>query len=159
MHRAAAWEADMNEQTVALTRSFDASRERVFECWTRAEHLQHWFGPTGFTIHSCEAEARPGGVFRLCMRAPDGTEYWVRGEYREVAPPERLVISCAAHDAKGVERLHEIITVKFAHSGGKTTVNVHAVARGRGDAATAMLKGMDKGWAQTVERLGEHLRR
>lgn len=61
----------MNQHTVALT--------RVFECWTRAEHLQHWFGPKGFTIHSCEADPRPGGVFKLCMRAPDGKDYWVRG--------------------------------------------------------------------------------
>ena len=79
----------MREKTVDLTRVFQAPRERVFECWTRAEHLQHWFGPKGFTIHSCETDARPGGVFKLCMRAPDGKDYWVRGEFREVAAPSR----------------------------------------------------------------------
>ena len=101
----------MNEHTVALTRVFDAPRSRVFECWTRAEHLQHWFGPKGFTIHSCETDPRAGGIFKLCLRAPDGRDYWVRGEYREVAAPSHLVISCAADDDKGVERLHEIIDV------------------------------------------------
>ena len=149
----------MNEHTVALTRVFEAPRERVFACWTRAEHLQHWFGPKGFTIHSCESDARPGGVFKLCMRAPDGKDYWVRGEYREVAAPGHLVISCALDDEKGVERLHEVIDVTFTESRGRTTVAVNAVARGPSDEATAMLKGMDKGWAQTVERLGSHLRR
>jgi hypothetical protein len=33
------------------------------------------------------------------------------------------------------------------------------VARGPSDEAAAMLKGMDKGWAQTVDRLGAHLKR
>jgi uncharacterized protein YndB with AHSA1/START domain len=149
----------LNEQAVALTRVFDAPRSRVFECWTRAEHLQHWFGPKGFAIHSCEADPRPGGIFKLCMRSPDGKDYWVRGEYREVNAPSRLVIRCAADDHAGVERLHETIEVSFTESHGRTTVVVNAVARGAGDEAAAMLKGMDKGWAQTVDRLGAHLRR
>jgi uncharacterized protein YndB with AHSA1/START domain len=149
----------MNERTVALTRVFDAPRSRVFECWTRAEHLVHWFGPKGFTLHSCEADPRPGGIFKLCMRSADGKDYWVRGEYREVAAPARLVIACAADDDKGVERLHEVIDVTFTESRGKTTVAVNAVARGPSDEAAAMLKGMDKGWAQTVERLDTLLRK
>jgi uncharacterized protein YndB with AHSA1/START domain len=148
----------MNERTVNLTRVFDAPRSRVFECWTRAEHLSRWFAPKGFTIHSCQADARPGGVLKLCMRAPDGDEYWVRGEYREVDAPSRLVIHCAADDPKGVERLHEVIDVTFTESQGRTTVALKAVASGPSDEAAAMLKGMDKGWAQTVDRLGQHLR-
>ena len=151
--------AVMSRHVVALTRVFDAPRSRVFDCWTRAEYLQHWFGPKGFTIHSCEADPRAGGVFKLCMRSPDGKDYWVRGEYREVRAPERLVISSALDDEKGVERLLELIDVTFTESGGKTTVAVHAVASGSSDEAAAMLKGMDKGWAQTIDRLGGHLRR
>ena len=149
----------MNQHTVALTRVFDAPRSRVFECWTRAEHLQHWFGPKGFTIHSCETDPRPGGVLKFCMRAPDGEAYWVRGTYREVTTPSHLVIDCAVDDDKGVERLQEVIDVTFTESDGRTTVAVNAVARGPSDEAAAMLKGMDKGWAQTVDRLGIHLRK
>ena len=147
----------MNQHTVALTRVFDAPRERVFACWTRAEHLSHWFGPKGFTIHSCETDPRPGGIFKFCMRAPDGTDYWVRGRYREVTAPSHLVIDCTADDEKGVERLQEVIDVTFTESRGQTTVAVNAVASGPSDEAAAMLKGMDKGWAQTVDRLGQHL--
>jgi uncharacterized protein YndB with AHSA1/START domain len=149
----------VNQKTVALTRVFEAPRDRVFACWTRAEHLRHWFGPNGFTIHSCETDARPGGVFKLCMRAPDGKEYWVRGEYREVDAPSRLIISCTADDDKGAERLQETIEVTFTESRGRTTVAVNATARGPSEEAAGMIKGMDKGWAQTVERLGQHLRK
>ena len=149
----------MNQHTVALTRVFEAPRELVFECWTRAEHLVHWFGPKGFTIHSCEADPRPGGVLKFCMRAPDGDEYWVRGLFTEIDFPEHLIITCAADDHKGIERLHEVIDVTFTESQGRTTVRINAVARGPSDEAAAMLKGMDKGWAQTVDRLGAHLRK
>jgi uncharacterized protein YndB with AHSA1/START domain len=149
----------MNQHTVALTRVFEAPRERVFACWTHAEHLQHWFGPKGFTIHSCETDPRPGGALKLCMRAPDGEEHWVRGRFRQMDFPSRLIIDCTLHDDKGVEQLQEVIQVSFTESAGRTTVALNAIASGPSDEAAAILKGMDKGWAQTVDRLGAHLRR
>ena len=149
----------MHERTVALTRIYDAPRSRVFECWTRAEHLQHWFGPKGFTIHSCQADARPGGILKFCMRAPDGDEYWVRGEYREVVAPERLLIHCVADDEQGVAQLQETIRVTLVESQGKTTLTVNATSSGTSDKAAWMLGGMEQGWAETVARLGDILRR
>jgi len=151
----AASSAQRREHTVRATRLYDAPRERVFAAWTRAEHLAHWFGPRGFTIHSCEADARPGGVFRLCMRSPEGVDYWVRGTYREVLAPERLVVHCSADDAHGVERLEEVITVQFADEGGRTRLTLHATAAGTGPEAAAMLRGMERGWSETLERLRE----
>jgi uncharacterized protein YndB with AHSA1/START domain len=145
------------EKKVVVSRFFDAPRSRVFEAWTRAEHLPHWFGPAGFTVHSCEADARAGGVFRLCLRSPDGRDFWVRGEYREVAAPERLVIACAADDEKGIERLRETIQVTFAEEDGRTKLTVNVVASGATHRAAALMEGMDKMWADTVHRLNGHL--
>lgn len=148
----------MSERTVDITRVFDAPRERVFAAWTKAEHLARWFGPKGFTIHSCEADPRPGGVFRFVMRSPDGKDYGVRGSYREVVAPERLVIDCTADDDKGIARLEEVINVTFTERAGKTTLTVRATASGPSAEAARMLEGMPKGWAQTVDRLGAHLK-
>lgn len=145
------------ERSVAITRLFDAPRERVFAAWTRPEHLAHWFGPKGFTVPSCEADPRPGGVFRLCMRSPEGKDYWVRGQYREIAPPERLVIACTADDDQGITRLEELIDVTFTQRGGKTELKLLATASGPGAEAAAMIEGMPKGWAQTITRLDAHL--
>jgi uncharacterized protein YndB with AHSA1/START domain len=142
------------EYAVNAQRRYDAPRERVFECWTRAEHLAHWFGPAGFSIHSCEADARPGGLFRLCLRSPEGRDYWVRGSYLEVSAPERLVIRCFADDAHGVQRLDEIISVQLAEEGGGTRLTLRASAAGAGPEADAMLEGMEQGWRETLDRLG-----
>jgi len=144
---------ESTQETVVMTRVFDAPRGRVFEAWTRADHLEKWFGPKGFAITDCECDARPGGVFRMCMRSPRGEAYWVRGEYREVVPPERLVIACTLDDEQGVARLEEIIDVAFEQSGSRTRLLLNSTARGVGAVAARMLSGMQKGWAQTVDRL------
>jgi uncharacterized protein YndB with AHSA1/START domain len=148
----------MKETVVRLTRSFAVPREAVFAAWTEARHLSHWFGPRGFSIHSCETDPRPGGSFRLCMRSPGGQDYWVRGVFRELQPPERLVIACTAEDEKGVPRLEEVIDVTFAEQGGRTELRLQATARGASPEAQRMLEGMHTGWAQTVARLDAHLK-
>lgn len=141
------------EETVVITRIFDAPRSRVFEAWTRADHLAAWFGPKGFRITDCESDPRPGGLLRLCMRSPRGEAYWVRGVYREVVAPERLVIACTLDDQHGVARLEELIDVAFEQSGSRTRLLLNSTARGSGSEAAVMLAGMHKGWAQTVDRL------
>ena len=146
------------ERTVTLTRVFDAPRERLFAAWTRAEHLQHWFAPRGFTIPSCEADPRPGGLLRLCMRSPDGKDFWVRGVFRELVAPERVLIYCVADDEDGNLSLEETIDVTLAeHGSSGTRLSLRATASGSTPRARSMLEGMEPGWHQTVDRLGSHL--
>jgi len=94
-----------NPDTIVMTRIIDAPRSRVFEAWTRAEHLGKWYAPKGFTISDCAADPRPGGVFRMRWRAPWGGTFGIRGEYREVLPPVRLVIACTLEELP--ERVRE----------------------------------------------------
>jgi len=137
-----------------MTRIFDAPRSRVFEAWTRAEHLRKWYAPKGFAISDCEADARPGGVFRMRWRAPWGGTFGIRGEYREVVPPARVVIACRLEDEQHASGLDEIINVDLESSGSRTRLVLASTARGSGLNAARMLAGLQKGWTQTVDRLG-----
>ena len=148
-----------SERIVTLTRRFRAPRERVFAAWTRAEHLAHWFGPRGFTVPSCEADARAGGALRVCMRSPQGDEFWVRGVFREFVPPERVLIWCVADDEAGDLALEETIDARFAEDADGTLLSLRASASGSSERARAMLEGMEPGWHQTIDRLGSHVDR
>lgn len=53
----------------------------------------NWFAPTGFTVPGVESDPSEGGIYRLAMRSPDGQDFWSQGTYREVLPPERLVLT------------------------------------------------------------------
>jgi uncharacterized protein YndB with AHSA1/START domain len=77
-----------------ITRVFEAPRALVFACMTEADHLTHFWGPTGVSAprDRITADARPGGVFETVMvNETDGSEYPTRAVYDEVRPPELLV--------------------------------------------------------------------
>ena len=79
---------------LTYVRIWDAPRELVFECMTTAEHLTHFWGPTGVStpVDNITIDLRPGGVFETTMvNDADGTEFTSRGVYVEIVPPANLV--------------------------------------------------------------------
>ena len=50
-------------------------------------------GPKSFTNPVCEMDVRPGGPWRIVMRSAEGVDYPLKGIYREVVAPERLVMT------------------------------------------------------------------
>ena len=81
------------DREIVITRVFNAPRQLVFDVWTKPELFVRWFGGRGWTVPVCEMDVRPGGTYRYVMRRDDGSaqEMTMRGEYREVVPPQRLV--------------------------------------------------------------------
>jgi uncharacterized protein YndB with AHSA1/START domain len=76
-----------------LERTIDVPPSKVFACWTRNEHLLHWFVPKPWSLASADVEARPGGKFNFVMRSPEGQEMPQQGCMLEVVPVRRLVWS------------------------------------------------------------------
>jgi uncharacterized protein YndB with AHSA1/START domain len=80
------------DRELIMTRSFDAPRDLVFQAFTRPELLKRWFGVFGgWSLEVCDIDLRVGGSYRYLWRGPDGITMGMRGEYREVVPPERIV--------------------------------------------------------------------
>src|SRR5262245_32818945 len=149
--------AERNEpaaQPLIITRDYNAPRALVFQMWTDSTHLARWWGPHGFTNPVCTVDVRPGGAIRIDMRAPDGTVFPMKGVFREVVAPERLVfISTAFEDEKGAPQLEALNTVTFADHGGKTRLTLHVVVVRATPEVAAALAGMEAGWTQSLERL------
>jgi uncharacterized protein YndB with AHSA1/START domain len=140
---------------VELTRVFDAPREDVFRAWTDAKVLKEWFGPRNFTNSVCEVDAQVGGALKIVMRGPDGTEYPMRGVFRVVVAPERLVFSNVPVDAQDRAMMLGVTTVIFEEVRGGTKLTMRTVAIGVHPMAARMLEGMEAGWGQTLDKLVE----
>jgi uncharacterized protein YndB with AHSA1/START domain len=158
---------DFADREFFITRTFDAPRAMVWKAWTDPRHLAQWWGPHSVTNPVCEIDLRPGGAHRIVMRTPDGTDYPIKGVFREIVAPERLVMTldCSEHPqawqdmvnpGRGEERnpAGELVqTVTFEDLGGQTRLTI----RTRFDTVAirdSMVKmGMDDGWSQSLERL------
>ena len=95
-----------------------APRERVFEAWTRPEHLRRWWGPRSVRCTEAEIDLRVGGRYRIANELPDGSVVWIVGEFELVAPPERLVYTWLLEPGPPSR---ERVTVRFEPKDGATT--------------------------------------
>jgi uncharacterized protein YndB with AHSA1/START domain len=146
------------KREVLLTRIIDAPCELVFEAWTNSKHMAQWWGPRYFTNPICEMDVRPGGAILIHMQGPDGVVYPMKGVFREVVGPERLVFMGGAFDDEtGKLRLESLTTVTFEEYEGKTKLTVHAVVTRAEPGTEGALAGMEEGWSQSLDKLAEFL--
>jgi len=145
------------EREIVITRVFDAPRELVFRAWTDPKHMARWWGPKGFTNRVEQMDVRPGGVWRIIMCMPDGAEHPAQGVYQEIVPPERLVFTNDAVDKDGNVIIGGFTTVTFDDQNGKTKLTLQTRGVAKVAYAANFLKGMEMGWTQSLERLGESL--
>jgi uncharacterized protein YndB with AHSA1/START domain len=116
------------ELALELEHRYAAPREQVFEAWTSAEVLKRWWAaaPTWETPLA-EVDAREGGSYRLSMRTDTGEVHTVRGEYKEVSPPERLAYTWSWEEGPepamaGSES--SLVVVEFVEDGDGTLVKL-----------------------------------
>jgi len=138
---------------LTIERTFAAPRELVFRAWTEPQHLARWSCPRGFTFCENGGELRVGGTFFARMRSPQGSEHLLRGVYREIVPPERLVFTHCWLDADGNPGPETVVTVTLRERGGHTEMTFH---QGNFDSRAAR-DGHAEGWTSCFERLAELL--
>jgi uncharacterized protein YndB with AHSA1/START domain len=137
-----------------VTRVFNAPRNLVFGAWTNPQYLPHWMlGPDGWTMTVCEIDLRPGGPWHFVWRHSDGKEMEMRGEHREVQPPERVVSS----ESWGPEWPETLNTVVFSKLAGKTTATVTMLYASKEARDAALKTGMQQGMALSYDRLEDYL--
>lgn len=160
------------EETFVIARTFDAPRDLVWKAWTEQGRLMEWFGPKGSTMTHAKLDLRPGGVFHYGLRMPNGDEIWGKWVFREIVPPDRLVLVSSFSDANGGITRHpmaptwpaEMLTrTTFAERDGKTTITIewrplNAAAEER-DEFVNRKPSMSQGWGGTFEQLDEYLKR
>jgi uncharacterized protein YndB with AHSA1/START domain len=116
---------------LALTRTFPAPREVVFDAWVNPEVLKRWWAAVeGWTTPQAVTDPRPGGRYRLEMGDPStGAVHAVVGEYVEVRRPERLVYTWTweGDPAEMDGSARTLVTVDFVEEdGGTKVVLVHS---------------------------------
>jgi uncharacterized protein YndB with AHSA1/START domain len=145
--------SDQEQRTLTIERTFDAPVELVFAAWAKPEHLVRWFGPNDFTLPTCEQDFRVGGKYNFCMRAPDGTDHWVRGEYRDISEFDRLVFTWTRDDGQPAPWVDNVVALTFEEVKGRTRMTMrHALF-----ATEADRNDHQGGWSECFDRLAAFL--
>ncbi len=76
-----------------LTRRIAARPAIVFDALTTADGVASWFGPDDKPVTLAEVDPRLGGAFRVRFATDDGGEHEASGEFLEMDPPRRVVLS------------------------------------------------------------------
>jgi uncharacterized protein YndB with AHSA1/START domain len=154
----------MGTKDLVIERVFDAPRERVFDVFTKPEHLQKWWGPKMVGIPVAEFDARPGGTIFIAERGPDGAMVYIAGAVREIDRPSRLVfaihfanenrerVSPPARSGLGAAWDGEIVSdVTFSAEGQRTRVTIRTERSG---VTAEWSEGARYGWGEALDKLG-----
>jgi uncharacterized protein YndB with AHSA1/START domain len=138
-----------------IIRVFDAPRERVWREWTEPERFADWYGgPEGvIPLDTVEMDVRPGGTWRATMFfGPDRREIRWSGEYREVEPPRRLVLTLT--DRPGEDAPPAVVTVELIDLGeGRTEMRFEQ----RDGMTPEQHEAAKSGWGGFFDRVDERL--
>jgi uncharacterized protein YndB with AHSA1/START domain len=142
------------DRVLVIERVFNAPRALVFKVWTDPAHKARWYGPCGFVATHLEADLRPGGKWRTCIRRDDnGAELWHGGVYREVVPPERLVFTFAWDTAQGMPDHETLVTITFAERQGQTLMTLRQEVFDTVEARDSH----NGGWTSVIDEFAEYL--
>lgn len=138
-----------------ISRFFDAPRNLMFKVWTSPEHLARWWGPKDFSAASVSMDFRPGGEYRHAIRSAEGTEYWMRGVYKEIVEPARIVFTFAWEEDGAQPTAETLVTVTFEERGGKTLLTF----RQEPFDSVQQRDSHAEGWGECLDRLLAYLGR
>ena len=162
--------ASHDRTSFVITRRYNRPLATVWQAWTEAEQLEHWWGPKGCSIRVLRFEFRPGGFFHYAMSFDGAPPMWGRFNYREIVARERIVwLNSFANERCGIARapfseacpLEIENAVSFAEHDGQTTVTLRAQPFGEVDAERKYFEdlhpSLEQGYGGTFEQLASHL--
>jgi uncharacterized protein YndB with AHSA1/START domain len=141
-----------SEREIQMTRLFDAPRALVFEAMTKPEHITQWWGNLGegYSVPVCEVDLRVGGKWRFVNRMPNGDSAAFYGEYREVAPPDRVVFT---EFFEPFPDTGSVVTAVLTEENGKTRLTATVAYPSREVRDMVKATGMERGAALSYDRL------
>jgi uncharacterized protein YndB with AHSA1/START domain len=126
--------------------------ERVFAAFVNPEQLRHWWGPAGFTVPRLQFDAVEGADYRIALQPPDGDVFHIRGTFRAVEAPRRLIFTFI-YEEPDPEDQETLATLTFE----PTDLGTRVILDQEPFKTPARLELHREGWTDTLERLERSL--
>ena len=139
---------------LTVTRVLAAPRERVWREWTEPDAFADWFGGSEAEVplDTVAMDVRPGGAGRATMfSGPDRRRIDRSGQFREVRPPERLVLTISDQPAGAAPELVVVVLTDLGDGRTEMVVEQH------GSLPPEVYEAARNGWGAFVDRMAERL--
>lgn len=146
-----------SDTEILITRLFDAPAALVFKAYTTPELVRRWYGFETSEWIVCEIDLRVGGKWRYVTREGD-MEVGFHGEYREIAPPGRIVATEAFEGIPDPDGNAALNTVTLDEVDGVTTMSVLVQMTSKENRDMLIESGMESGMQVSYDRLEDVLR-
>lgn len=80
------------ETDLSFTRTLNAPRSILWDCWTQPKHIKNFFMPKPHRLEACDIDLRVGGRFNTTMNV-DGNLIENQGVFLEIIACKRLVFT------------------------------------------------------------------
>jgi uncharacterized protein YndB with AHSA1/START domain len=143
---------------MVLSKILHADIVTVFNAWTRADQLNQWWGPYGFTNPVCVLDPRPGGIIHIEMTSPDGMVFPMEGVFQKIDPPMQLIFTSSAfEDLETGNKFENLNMVSFEEVEARTRLILEDTVLSSTPEMDIALDGMKESWRQSLDKLSEYL--
>ena len=142
---------------LTLVREIRARPSTVFDLLSSAEGLTSWWGPDDLPVIFAQAQVRVGGAYRVRFSRTDGGVHECAGEFLEIEPPSRMVMSWRWTLGGVPQEAGRTSRVEFHLRAIDTGTELTLVHAELCDAASA--SSHTEGWAGALEKLCQGLSR
>ena len=138
------------DDQLLITREFDAPKHLVYKAYTTPDLVRRWWSGERGEMTSCEIDLRVGGTWRYVMIAHGDFEVAFHGEYREIVPNERIVMT---EVYEGMPDAEAVDHITFTEEDGRTTLTMLVQHRNQEDRDAHLNSGMEAGMQESMDRL------
>lgn len=153
-----------------LNRTFDASVQKVFDAYSKEEHLCNWWGSAPFDLVVCELDFQVNGRFFYGLVSSDFKMHGVF-DYLDIDAPHSIIFLNYFADKNGFPMRHPMSdtwpikmmnTNTFKDLDGKTELQIVATAHEATEIEEQTFKdglaSMTAGFKGTFDKLEEYLK-
>ena len=145
-------------KTVSITEEFDATRDIVWDAYTKPELLDQWWAPKPMASRTKAMEFREGGRRFYAMVSPEGAERWAVQKYTSITPKTNFkFFNAFADENENLELPGSDWDLSFSEQDGTTTVSISIYNESLERLERMIAGGVVEGTKMQLENLEELL--
>ncbi|HET7815591.1 MAG TPA: SRPBCC domain-containing protein [Candidatus Baltobacteraceae bacterium] len=139
--------------SLLIRRTFDAPPKRLYEAFADPDQLLQVVCPVTAEVVESQADVRAGGTYRFVLKMEDGDLWTLRGEYRDVSPPNRLSMTWVWVEDDPKDEQNTLLTIDFNAAGSGTEL----VLRHECFVREESRNNHEHGWNECLDKIAARL--